>query len=120
MAVKRIVPDLPLKDVEASAAFYSNVLGLELGMDLGWVMNFGSPDDHPVQVNLIRRDATAPVDPQATVEVTDVEGVYAACLDRDLPIVYPLTDEPWGVRRFFVRDPNGVVLNIMAHLPRGG
>jgi len=31
--------------------------------------------------------------------------------------VYPLTDEPWGVRRFFVRDPNGVVLNVMSHRP---
>jgi len=25
--------------------------------------------------------------------------------------VYPLTDEPWGVRRFFVRDPDGEVLD---------
>jgi hypothetical protein len=26
-----------------------------------------------------------------------------------------LTDEPWGVRRFFVRDPNGVIVNVMEH-----
>ena len=29
--------------------------------------------------------------------------------------VYPLTDEPWGVRRFFTRDPNGVVVNVLSH-----
>jgi hypothetical protein len=29
--------------------------------------------------------------------------------------VHPLTDEPWGVRRFFVRDPSGKVLNILSH-----
>ena len=30
-------------------------------------------------------------------------------------IVHPLTEEPWGVRRFFVRDPTGVVVNVVAH-----
>jgi uncharacterized glyoxalase superfamily protein PhnB len=30
-------------------------------------------------------------------------------------LVHPLTDEPWGVRRFFVKDPNGVVLNVANH-----
>jgi hypothetical protein len=29
--------------------------------------------------------------------------------------VYPLTDEPWRVRRFFVKDPNGAVLNVASH-----
>jgi hypothetical protein len=29
--------------------------------------------------------------------------------------VYPLTDEPWGVRRFFVRDPNGMIVNVVSH-----
>jgi len=30
-------------------------------------------------------------------------------------IVHPLTDEPWGVRRFFVRDPDGNIVNVLAH-----
>ncbi len=25
------------------------------------------------------------------------------------------TDEPWGIRRFFVRDPDGVVVNVASH-----
>ena len=29
--------------------------------------------------------------------------------------VYPLTDEPFEVRRFAVEDPNGVIINIMRH-----
>jgi uncharacterized glyoxalase superfamily protein PhnB len=31
-------------------------------------------------------------------------------------IVYPLTTEPWGIRRFFVRDPTGAVVRIIAHV----
>ena len=34
---------------------------------------------------------------------------------RGYSIVYPLTDEPWGVRRFFTRDPQGLVINIVSH-----
>ena len=120
MTIKRIVPDLRLKDANASHVFYTDVIGLELGMDLGWVMTFGSPDVDAAQITLMHGDATAPVNPEVTIEATDVERIYDACLDRGLPIVYPLTDEPWGVRRFFVRDPNGVVVNVMAHLPRQG
>ena len=35
--------------------------------------------------------------------------------DLAFKVVYPLTDEPWGVRRFFVTDPNGVIINVMNH-----
>ena len=34
---------------------------------------------------------------------------------RGLPIEYALRDEPWGVRRFFLRDPLGRLLNILSH-----
>jgi uncharacterized glyoxalase superfamily protein PhnB len=36
-------------------------------------------------------------------------------LARGFEVVYPLTDEPWGIRRFFVRDPRGTVISILAH-----
>jgi uncharacterized glyoxalase superfamily protein PhnB len=41
--------------------------------------------------------------------------MHAEAIRRGVPIVYPLTDEPWGVRRFFVVDPNGVIVNIVTH-----
>jgi catechol 2,3-dioxygenase-like lactoylglutathione lyase family enzyme len=45
----------------------------------------------------------------------DVDAVHDKAAELGLPIVYPLTDEPWGGRRFFVTDPNGVVINVMSH-----
>ena len=51
-----------------------------------------------------------------TVEVGDVDAVYAEAVSGGYQIVYPLTDEPWGVRRFHVKDPNGVVIKVMNHL----
>ena len=45
-----------------------------------------------------------------------VDAAYAAAQERGLRIVYALTNEPWGVRRFFVEDPGGTVVNVLAHL----
>jgi uncharacterized glyoxalase superfamily protein PhnB len=56
--------------------------------------------------------------PQLSVEVADVDDVHTEAVQRRLEIVYPLSDESWGVRRFFVLDPNGVVLNVMSHRGR--
>jgi uncharacterized glyoxalase superfamily protein PhnB len=53
--------------------------------------------------------------PNITIEVDDVDAVHARAVGLGLQVVYPLTDEPWGVRRFFVTDPSGVVINVMSH-----
>jgi len=64
----------------------------------------------------MREDASASVQPDASIEVDDVDAAHAATQRLGCKIVHPLTDEPWGVRRLFVRDPNGKVLNILSHL----
>ena len=46
-----------------------------------------------------------------------VDAAHAEALRRGLRVVYPLTDEPWGVHRFFVEDPSGTIVNVLAHLP---
>jgi hypothetical protein len=35
--------------------------------------------------------------------------------DMSAEIVHPLQDEEWGVRRFYVRGPNGRVINVLSH-----
>jgi uncharacterized glyoxalase superfamily protein PhnB len=60
-------------------------------------------------------DATAPVAPDLSVEVDDVDAAYALMRERGAEIVHPLCDEEWGVRRFLVRDPGGRVVNVLGH-----
>ncbi len=115
MLVKRVVPDFQAPEPAAGAAFYAEVLGLEVVMDQGWIVTYAAPGNPAAQISVMRGDATAPVTPDASVEVDDVDAAHAAAQRRGSEIVYPLTDEPWGVRRFFVRDPNGKVLNVLTH-----
>lgn len=60
-------------------------------------------------------DLTGPVTPDLSVEVEDVDAAYTAMTDSGAEIVYGPRDEEWGVRRFFVRDPNGRVINVLSH-----
>ncbi len=46
-----------------------------------------------------------------SLEVADVDAVRAEAQRLGLQIVYPLTDEPWGIGRFFLRDPDSLVVN---------
>ena len=115
MSVRRVVPNFQADEPLASGEFYSEVLGLETVMDMDWIATFAAPDNPRAQISVIREDASAPVHPDVSIEVDDVEAAHAAAVRMGCEIVHPLTDEPWGVRRFFVRDPSGKVLNILTH-----
>ena len=111
MTIRRIVPNLQANEPDAGAAFYRDVLGLGPVMDLGWIVTYGDGTER--QISVISADASAPVVPDISIEVDDVDAAYEAARRTGAEIVHPVTDEPWGVRRFFVRAPSGAVLNIL-------
>ncbi len=110
-----MVPNLATGDVGRARDFYVDLLGFDVAMDLGWIVTLASPSNETAQVSLQQDGAQG--GPHLTIEVDDVDEVYTAARREGLEIVRPLTDEAWGVRRFFVRDPDGVVVNVMAHRP---
>jgi uncharacterized glyoxalase superfamily protein PhnB len=84
-------------------------------MDMGWIVTFVSQTNPAAQLSVITADQTAPVRPDMTIPVDNIDELYADAVRRGLEIVYPLTDEPWGVQRFFVVEPHGRVINLMTH-----
>lgn len=115
MKAHRIVPNLPVADIEAARSFYKDFLGLRTEeFNMGWVARYTDPDSG-VNVQLVTHDATGPEDSVVSVHTDDVEAAYAEAQQRGYEIVHPLTTEEWGVRRFFVRAPDGNVLNIVNH-----
>ena len=115
MRATRIIADLRVADVEAAKSFYTDYLGLSTEeFNMGWVARYTSPDTGAV-VQLVTRDAAAPEDPVISVFTPDVDAAYAEAQELGFEIVHPLTTEEWGVRRFFVRAPDGNVVNVVAH-----
>ncbi len=115
MSLNRVVPNMKSGDLRGAARFYTDVLGMEVVMDHSWIITVADPDRPELQLSLMTEDATAPAFPVVSLEVPDVDAVYQAARASGAEIVYELTDEEWGVRRFFVRDPNGHVLNVLSH-----
>lgn len=121
MAIRRVVPNILSPDMEASRAFYEGFLGLDVVMDLGWIVTFASPENPTAQVSVSpgERLSGEQMRPYLTIEVADVDAAHGEAVSRGYEIVHPLTDEPWGVRRFFVVEPGGLVLNILGATPLG-
>jgi len=112
MSIRRVVPDLVTESLETSREFYGR-LGFEVAMDLGWVVTLASPSNPTAQITLT--GPSADLQPDISVEVADVDAVHAAMAACGAEIVYALRDEEWGVRRFFVRDPSGKIVNVLSH-----
>jgi predicted enzyme related to lactoylglutathione lyase len=113
--VVEVIADLAVGDIASAQDFYADYLGLSVEeFNLGWVARFTSPSTG-AHVQLVTRDETAAENPVVSIKVDDVEAAYEEARRRGYEIVHPLTDEPWGVRRFFVRAPDGNVANVVQH-----
>ena len=115
MRVTRITANLSVDDVDAARSFYTDFLGLDVAFDLGWVARFQMPDNDAVGVQLVVKDATASIDSHISVGVSDVHEAYELAIRRGYEIVHQLTTEAWGPTRFFIRSPQGAVINIVGH-----
>jgi len=115
MKVKRIVSNIDTRDVAAAKRFYQDVLGLSLLMDHGWIATYGSDVDMNVQISIASEGGSGTQTPDLSIEVDDVDEALERMRAAGFQIEYGPADEPWGVRRFYVRDPFGKLINILAH-----
>lgn len=115
MTVLRIIPNLPATDPATARLFYNELLGLDIVMDHGWILTFASEAATVPQISVASEGGSGTVVPDLSIEVDDVDALYQRATSMGFDILYDLTDEPWGVRRFYVRDPFGKVVNILSH-----
>jgi catechol 2,3-dioxygenase-like lactoylglutathione lyase family enzyme len=85
-------------------------------MDLGWILTFAAQGGAAApQISVASEGGSGTPVPDLSVEVDDLEEVHRRVAAAGLPIEYGPVSEPWGVTRFYVRDPFGRLLNILAH-----
>jgi predicted enzyme related to lactoylglutathione lyase len=115
MQATKIFTNLRVADIEAAKSFYADYLGLtNEEFNMGWVARYTSADRRAV-VQLVTRDHTAADDSVISVCTDDIDAAYAEAQKLGYEIVHPLSTEAWGLRRFFVRAPDGNVINIVNH-----
>ena len=123
---------LPHTDPDASLAFYRDVLGFELRMDVGYQgmrwLTVGPPDQPGTSIVL----HPPAVDPGVTDEerrtisrmmakgtyaiivlaTADLDGAFEQVQAGDAEVVQEPTEQPYGVRDCAFRDPAGNLLRI--------
>lgn len=116
MRVKRIVANVSTPEIAAAQAFYGDILGLDVLMDQGWIATYGSDERMRVQVSFMSEGGSGTPVPDLSIEVDDLDEALRRVDAAGFAVEYGPAEEPWGVRRFFVRDPFGRLVNILRHL----
>ena len=116
MTVKRIVMDIATSSIDEVRDFYADLFDLETIMDQGWIATLSSGNTAKVQISIATQGGSGTPVPDASIEVDDVDEIYNRAKTLGHKIEYELTDEPWGVRRFYLYDPAGKLLNVLSHL----
>lgn len=115
MTVIRIVSNIAATSVEEVSKFYAELFELDVVMDHGWIVTLASGQAAQTQISIAMEGGSGTAVPDLSIEVEDVDAVYQRANSLGHTIEYELTDEPWGVRRFYLFDPTGQLLNILSH-----
>ena len=116
MKVQRIVANVRAVDPALAEEFYGDILGLDLLMDMSWIRTYGSKTKMSVQVSFMSEGGSGTPMPDLSIEVDDLDTAFSKFKKGGFEIEYGPVVEPWGVRRFFVRDPFGRLVNVLSHL----
>lgn len=115
MIVKRIVANIATDTPGAAVRFYRDIFGLDLLMDHGWIVTYGSNAAMTVQLSVASEGGSGTPVPDLSIEVDDLDAALSRVKAAGIPVEYGPADEPWGVRRFYVRDPFGKLVNVLCH-----
>lgn len=116
MTVKRIVANIATPNIDKAQAFYGDMLGMDVVMDHGWIRTYATDQTTTPQISFATEGGSGTPVPDLSIEVDNLDEVHARAVQAGFPIEYGIAVEPWGVRRFFVRDPFGRLVNILCHL----
>ncbi|MBD1574095.1 glyoxalase [Vibrio sp. S17_S38] len=115
MKVKRIVSNIDASNPEDAKAFYESIFGLELVMDHGWIKTYSSGEEVTTQISVASEGGSGTSVPDLSIEVDDLDTVLNRIKAGNIEIEYGPVSEPWGVRRFYIRDPFGTLINVLQH-----
>jgi catechol 2,3-dioxygenase-like lactoylglutathione lyase family enzyme len=115
MAVRRIVANVAAQRIDAAKAFYGDAFGMNVVMDLGWIMTFAADGSAAPQISVATEGGSGTPVPDLSIEVDDLTDVHQRMETAGFRIEYGPVTEPWGVKRFYVRDPFGRLVNVLEH-----
>lgn len=102
--------------------FYVDQLQFDVVFEASWFLLVAGPGPRsPLIAFMHPSHPSSPPGPEAftgngmiwTLQVEDAAATYAEVQKTGLKVHYQLTDEPWGQRRFMLRDPAGLLIDVV-------
>lgn len=120
MEIRRAMPVITTNNPAQTREFYEKFLGFRVAMDEDGMLMLASTSTPTTQIIIAWSSPTA-LDPEllevdVSVEVANVDEVHRRAVVDGLSVIRELQNEPWGIRRFFVRDPSGRTINVASHI----
>jgi catechol 2,3-dioxygenase-like lactoylglutathione lyase family enzyme len=115
MKIKRIVANIDTRAPQDAQRFYQEIFGLDLLMDFDWIKTYGSDEKMSIQISFASQGGSGAPTPDLSIEVDDLEVALERVRLAGIALEYGPVDEPWGVRRFYIRDPFGKLVNVLVH-----
>jgi catechol 2,3-dioxygenase-like lactoylglutathione lyase family enzyme len=118
-------PLITVRDLAQSRDFFVGVLGMSVVFEASWVAMLGRQEGGPIVLGLLTADHPSnPPGPETfdgkgmimTFQVGDAAAEHKRLQAAGAPIVYGLATEPWGQRRFMVRDPSGFLVDVVEQI----
>jgi uncharacterized glyoxalase superfamily protein PhnB len=115
-------PLITVNDMRAGRDFYVKHFGMDVIFEAQWVTMLGDAESGKIALGLMTADhPTNPPGPEVfvgkgmivTLQVDDAAKLCAELTGQNISIFYGLHDEPWGQRRFTLKDPNGVIVDVV-------
>lgn len=124
MTTHALYPVTMSADPQRTAAFYRELLDLEPTFTSEWYVSLAAPGGD-AQVATVLRDhdsvpagfRAAPAGTLVTVEVDQADAVRDRAAAMGAPVELELRDEAWGQRHFIIRDPDGLLVDVVQVIP---
>lgn len=121
--LKNVIPILLVRDVKASAAFFQEKLGFKIDFLHGLPLFYGSVSRDGICLHLrfVHQSTFAQLAAQeksllcASVEVSNVHGLFEEFKARNVEFAQKLKKQAWGGTDFHVRDPDGNVISFVTY-----
>ncbi len=125
MELEAAYPVVVTDTLAACRDFYVRRLGFHVAFEASWFVYLTASDASPQGIAFMAPDhPSRPPGPEAfggdglllTLQVADAASAYDRARRDGLEVDHPLQDEPWGQRRFGVRDPAGVWVDVVEQI----
>ena len=78
MAVKRAVANVAADRVDATKTFYGDVLGMEVAMDMGWIVTFTADGSMTRQISVMSEGGSGTPMPDLSIEVDNLSAAASS------------------------------------------